>query len=64
MARTCALTGEQELQQLREWHDYYLLGGTAAATLLGLLFIAVTLNADLILAGRHPHTKHAAEQVF
>jgi hypothetical protein len=20
------MTGEQELQQLREWHDYYLLG--------------------------------------
>jgi hypothetical protein len=38
--------------------------GTAAATLLGLLSIAVTLNADLILAGRYPHTKHAAEQVF
>jgi hypothetical protein len=49
---------------LREWHDFYLLAGTAAATLLGLLFIAVTLNADLILAGTRPHIKRVAEQAF
>src|SRR5215469_13197969 len=49
---------------VREWHDFYLLAGTAAATLLGLLFIAVTLNADLILAGSRPHTKRVAEQAF
>jgi hypothetical protein len=51
-------------ETLREWHDFYLLAGTAAATLLGLLFIAVTLNADLILAGSRPHTKRVAEQAF
>ena len=51
-------------EALREWHDFYLLAGTAAATLLGLLFIAVTLNADLILAGSRPHTKRIAEQAF
>src|SRR5215472_3121331 len=51
-------------EALREWHDFYLLAGTAAATLLGLLFIAVTLNADLILAGSRPHTKRVAEQAF
>src|ERR1051325_11210391 len=49
---------------LREWHDFYLLAGTAAATLHGLLFIAVTLNADLILSGSRPHIKRVAEQAF
>lgn len=53
-----------EADALREWHDFYVLAGTAAATLLGLLFIAVTLNADLILAGNRPHIKRVAGQAF
>jgi hypothetical protein len=32
---------------LKEWHDFYLLVGTAGATLLGLLFVAVSLGAGL-----------------
>ncbi|HZU25000.1 MAG TPA: hypothetical protein VFA04_05735 [Bryobacteraceae bacterium] len=40
------------------------MSGTAAATLIGLLFVAVTLNADLILAGTRPHVKRIAEQAF
>ena len=58
------MSSEQALLFLLEWHDYYLLAGTAAATLLGLLFIAVTLNADLILSGSRPHIKRVAEQAF
>src|SRR3954468_5057695 len=49
---------------IHQFHDYYLLAGTAAATLLGLLFIAVTLNADMILSGARPHVKRLAEQAF
>jgi hypothetical protein len=52
------------IDALRVWHDFYLLAGTAAATLLGLLFVAVTLNADLILGGHRPHIKRVAEQAF
>ena len=29
---------------LKEWHDFYLLVGTAGATLLALLFVAVSLE--------------------
>ena len=54
----------ESLPQIHAWHDYYLLAGTAAATLLGLLFIALTLNADLILSGTRPHIKRVAEQAF
>jgi hypothetical protein len=54
----------EQFALIHEFHDYYLLAGTAAATLLGLLFIAVTLNADLILAGTRPHVKRLAEQAF
>ena len=30
------------------WHDFYMLAGSAAATLLGLLFVAVSLHIDTI----------------
>lgn len=31
-------------EQLAPWHDFYALTGTAAATLMGLLFVALSLN--------------------
>jgi hypothetical protein len=30
------------------WQNFYLLVGTAAATLIGLMFVAVTFGADLV----------------
>ncbi len=30
------------------WHDFYLMIGTAAATLIGLLFVSLSLNIDVI----------------
>ncbi len=30
------------------WHDFYLMVGTAAATLIGLLFVSLSLNIDMI----------------
>ncbi len=33
---------------LEHWHDFYILVGTAGATLLGLLFIAVSLGAGFL----------------
>jgi hypothetical protein len=34
-------------QVLMGWETFYLLTGTAAATLIGLLFIAVSINIDI-----------------
>ncbi len=50
--------------QISEWKQFYGLEGAAAATLMGLLFVAVALNSDLILAGGRSHTKMRAEQAF
>ncbi|MBV8134917.1 MAG: hypothetical protein JO121_04635 [Deltaproteobacteria bacterium] len=36
------------VEALKEWHDFYVLVGTAGATLLGLLFIAVSLGAGYL----------------
>lgn len=35
-------------QPLQSWHDFYLLVGTAAATLVGLVFVAISLGSRLI----------------
>jgi hypothetical protein len=35
-------------QRLEVWHDFYLLMGGAAATLMGLTFVAVTLGPKII----------------
>ena len=32
------------------WETFYLLAGTAAATLIGLLFVAISINIDLFHA--------------
>jgi hypothetical protein len=29
------------------WEDFFIVGGTASATLIGLLFVAITLGGDL-----------------
>jgi hypothetical protein len=57
------MTAERLAAYLHEWPDYYLLAGIAA-TLLGLLFVAITLNADLILSNQRLQTRYVAEQAF
>jgi hypothetical protein len=43
--------------KLEHWHDFYLLVGTAGATLLGLLFIAVSLGAGFLSEERTAPTR-------
>lgn len=35
-------------EAIAEWKDFYTLAGSAAFTLLGLLFVAVSINIDVI----------------
>ena len=44
-------------QALQEWHDFYLLVGTVGATLLGLLFIAVSLGVGFLTEQRKAATR-------
>src|SRR5215472_12210980 len=32
---------------LHDWHDFYILAGTASATLVGLMFVAASIGAQL-----------------
>jgi steroid 5-alpha reductase family enzyme len=49
---------------IQAWHDYFGMLGAAAATLLGLLFVSVSINAEVILGPTHKHSMHLAEQAF
>jgi hypothetical protein len=40
----------------RDWHDYYMLLGTAAATLIGAMFVVAALGAGFL-------TRHHAPQI-
>ena len=42
---------------LKGWHDFYLLVGTAGATLLGLLFVAVSLGRGFLTQERQTGTR-------
>ena len=45
------------VEALKEWHDFYILLGTAGATLLGLLFVAVSLGAGYLTEERQSGTR-------
>ncbi len=46
-------------EALARWHDFYMLLGTAAATLVGLLFVAASVGARVFTGARR-----AAQRVF
>jgi len=46
------------------WHDFYLTMGTASASLIGLLFVALSLNLDAIMGESRDHVRAFAEQAF
>jgi hypothetical protein len=45
-----------EVDALKEWHDFYVLVGTAGATLLALLFVAVSCGAGFLTEERRSGT--------
>jgi hypothetical protein len=51
-------------QAVNGWHDFYLMVGTAAATLIGLLFVSLSLNADAIAHPANFDLRALAEQTF
>ena len=44
-------------EALKEWRDFYLLLGTAGATLLALLFVAVSLGVGFLTEERTEGTR-------
>lgn len=47
------------------WRDFYMLTGSASATLVGLIFVAVTLHIDVIAeAKKSSDIRMLAEEIF
>src|SRR4029077_3325685 len=46
------------------WHDFYVTMGTASASLIGLLFVALSLNLDSIIGDSRDDLRAFAEQAF
>jgi len=51
-------------QAVEGWHDFYATIGTAAATVVGLLFVGLSLNADVITREANAGLRMLAEQTF
>ena len=51
-------------QAVESWHDYYHVFGDAAAALMGLLFVSVSLNANLITRKSNADLRQLAGQTF
>lgn len=46
------------------WHDFYVTMGTSSASLIGLLFVALSINADAINGSSRDDLRAFAEQAF
>jgi hypothetical protein len=46
------------------WHDFYLTAGAASATLVGLLFVGLSLNLDVVTSDEGTSIRVLAEQAF
>src|SRR4029078_9958121 len=46
------------------WHDFYLTTGAASASLIGLLFVALSLNLDTITETSSEDLRALGEQAF
>ena len=51
-------------ETVAQWHDFYIMIGTASATLIGLLFVGLTLNIDLIRRAESIDVLHLAALTF
>jgi len=49
---------------MQTWQNFYEMLGGAGATLLGLLFVSVSMNAQIILGSTHMQSRRLAEQAF
>jgi hypothetical protein len=46
------------------WHDFFLMAGTAAVTLVGLLFVALSLHVAVLFRPEHQDFRALAAEAF
>lgn len=57
-------SGPLDAHAIEGWHEFYLMAGTAAVTLVGLLFVALSFHLDALLHDHHAHLLAAARLAF
>jgi hypothetical protein len=62
--RRSAITNAEFSALAASWHDFYLTAGAASATLIGLLFVGVSINLDEFTADEGTSLRLLAEQAF
>jgi hypothetical protein len=58
------VTAASPVEILEHWHEFYLMAGTAAVTLVGLLFVALSLHLDALLHDARAHLMVHARQTL
>ncbi len=61
---TAALAMPALAETVEHWHEFYLMAGTAAVTLVGLLFVALSFHLDTLLKDEKAHLLGAARLAF
>ena len=51
-------------RSVESWHEFYVLAGTAAVTLVGLLFVALSFHLDALIDARRAHLLALARAAF
>jgi hypothetical protein len=57
-------TARPFLEALHAWEAFYLMAGTAAVTLTGLLFVALSMHVAILFREKHARTRELAFQAF
>lgn len=52
------------MEALHTWEAFYLMSGTAAVTLTGLLFVALSMHVAILFREEHARTREMAFQAF
>lgn len=54
----------ETLELMEGWHEFYLLAGTAAVTMMALLYVALALHLDVLLHENKAHLLTHARQTL
>jgi len=49
---------------IEDWHDFYMMIGAAASTLVGLLFVSLSLKVDVVTHEANADLRELAIQTF
>jgi hypothetical protein len=51
-------------EALEQWHEFHLMTGTAAVTLVGLLFVVLSLHLEVLFQDQHRDFRQLAIEAF